>query len=339
MKPTASLVSAQAADCSLIAEWSEEIGWDVLYQQVGVGGFSARFSAALCGNLLVTNQHCNRELAIRGAPPLDTVPIILVSGAAPGVFQGQELQVSDALVMRPGTEGNLASPRDLNLVTVSVPRVALERALRIEGHSGIDSVIPTSGRLGSASKSSETRRFRHLVRRVFEEVEPGSRSLREDELEDRIVTAAAALLVSRSVSAASDSLRNRGRYVRKAQDFVEAHLERAIRLSDVAAVVGISQRTLELAFREVLGMTPVAYIRNRRLNRVRRRLLLGPDAVRSVTDAAMECGFSHLGHFSRRYKELFNELPSETFLGVGATVLAEERMGSSVASSPRGLHV
>ena len=313
MKPTASLVSAQATDCSLIAEWSEEIGWEVLYQQVGVGEFSAEFSAALCGDLLVTDQHCNRELAIRGAPPLDTVPIILVSGASPGVFQGQELQASDALVMRPGTEGNLASPRDLNLITVSIPKAALERALRIEGHAGIDSVVPTTGHLGT-NTGCDTQDFRRLVRRVFKQVGSGSQTLREDELEDRLVTAAAALLASRSVNVASDSLRNRGRYVRKAQDFIEARLERVIRLSDVAAVVGISQRTLELAFREVLGMTPVAYIRNRRLNRVRRRLLLGPDSVRSVTDAAMECGFSHLGHFSHRYKELFNELPSETFI-------------------------
>ncbi len=312
MKSTASLVSAQATDCSLIAEWSEEIGWDVLYQQVGVGGFSAQFSAALCGDVLVTNQYCNRELAIRGAPPLDTVPIILVSGDSPGVFQGQRLQTSDMLVMRPGAEGNLMSPQDLNLVTVSVPRRALERALRIEGHGSVDSVVPTSGHLGSTG--TDTQGFKRLVREVFEGAGSGSETLPASELEDRIVTAAAAVLASTSLSRAADSLRNRGRYVRKAQDFIEGRLERAIRLSDVAAVVGISQRTLELAFGEVLGMTPVAYIRNRRLNHVRRRLILGPDSVRSVTEAAMDCGFSHLGHFSRRYRELFNERPSETFL-------------------------
>ncbi len=34
--------------------------------------------------------------------------------------------------------------------------------------------------------------------------------------------------------------------------------------------------------------------------------------ARSVTDVALECGFSHLGRFSTRYRALFGESPSET---------------------------
>jgi AraC family ethanolamine operon transcriptional activator len=55
-------------------------------------------------------------------------------------------------------------------------------------------------------------------------------------------------------------------------------------------------------------MGPLTWLNTMRLNAVRRRL----KEARSVTDAATELGFWHFGHFSRDYKELFGELPSET---------------------------
>ncbi len=48
-----------------------------------------------------------------------------------------------------------------------------------------------------------------------------------------------------------------------------------------------------------------------RLNGVR-DALWGGAAGTSITETAMEWGFYHLGRFSRQYKRMFGELPTET---------------------------
>jgi AraC family ethanolamine operon transcriptional activator len=81
---------------------------------------------------------------------------------------------------------------------------------------------------------------------------------------------------------------------------------------DLCAALGVSARRLHDAFRAVLGMSPHAYLKSRRLL-LAHRALLGrmdrPDLVKSV---ALAHGFWHLGHFARDYRALFGRLPSET---------------------------
>ena len=43
-----------------------------------------------------------------------------------------------------------------------------------------------------------------------------------------------------------------------------------------------------------------------------RRMILADEAGASVTQIAMACQFASFGHFARRYREKFGELPSET---------------------------
>ena len=57
---------------------------------------------------------------------------------------------------------------------------------------------------------------------------------------------------------------------------------------------------------------PMAFVRERRLDEVRRRLLAGGREQTSVSNAALDFGFCHLGRFSADYRRAFGELPSET---------------------------
>jgi transcriptional regulator GlxA family with amidase domain len=70
--------------------------------------------------------------------------------------------------------------------------------------------------------------------------------------------------------------------------------------------------TLQYAFKEVMGMTPVAYLARLRLHRVRHALRTASQASTTVTAEALRWGFWHFGDFSRAYKDCFGELPSDT---------------------------
>jgi len=74
----------------------------------------------------------------------------------------------------------------------------------------------------------------------------------------------------------------------------------------------VSERTLENAFRQVVGLTPMNYLVRLRLHRVRQSLLAGTHGTTTVSAEAMKWGFWHFGEFSRAYKDCFGELPSDT---------------------------
>jgi len=89
-------------------------------------------------------------------------------------------------------------------------------------------------------------------------------------------------------------------------------LDEICTVPELAAAVGISQRVLELAFHETLGITPLKYLHRQRLNLVRRELInTGPDTS-TVTEVAGRWGYSELGRFAVEYKRLFCESPSTT---------------------------
>jgi AraC family transcriptional regulator, ethanolamine operon transcriptional activator len=69
---------------------------------------------------------------------------------------------------------------------------------------------------------------------------------------------------------------------------------------------------LQNAFKEVMGLTPLAYLARVRLHRVREALLEGTQGSTTVSVEALKWGFWHFGEFSRAYKNCFGELPSET---------------------------
>lgn len=83
-------------------------------------------------------------------------------------------------------------------------------------------------------------------------------------------------------------------------------------MSDLCRVAAVSERALQNAFKEVMGLTPLAYLTRVRLHRVREALLAGTHGSTTVSAEALKWGFWHFGEFSRTYKECFGELPSDT---------------------------
>jgi len=96
------------------------------------------------------------------------------------------------------------------------------------------------------------------------------------------------------------------------EEFLAAHPQRPLYLTEICAGIGVAERTLRAACEEHLGMGPIRYLTLRRMQLVR-RALLGADANKtSVTRIVTDHGFWELGRFSVAYRTLFGESPSET---------------------------
>lgn len=99
--------------------------------------------------------------------------------------------------------------------------------------------------------------------------------------------------------------------VRRAERFMVDNAETPITVSDVAAELGISVRSLQAGFHQWRSTTPMAVLRSIRLQRARDDLLRSDGEV-DVTTVALRYGFSHLGRFSAYYRASFGEAPRET---------------------------
>jgi transcriptional regulator GlxA family with amidase domain len=100
--------------------------------------------------------------------------------------------------------------------------------------------------------------------------------------------------------------------VRIAEDYAMSQYGDRLYVTDLCKVAAVSERKLEYAFKEVMGLTPVAYLTRLRLHRVRQALLAARPGSTTVSAEALNWGFWHLGEFSRAYRDCFGELPSVT---------------------------
>jgi transcriptional regulator GlxA family with amidase domain len=112
--------------------------------------------------------------------------------------------------------------------------------------------------------------------------------------------------------------------VRRALLLMEQHLADPLLIADIAVRLQLSTRQLERLFQSVLGMRPAAFYRSLRL-KYARWLLDNTD--RSVTDIALEAGFSDCAHFSRHFKALHGFSPSDGRSRESARARAAEEAG------------
>ena len=100
--------------------------------------------------------------------------------------------------------------------------------------------------------------------------------------------------------------------VARAIDVMHERFAEPLRMQDIADAVDVPERTLRDAFQRFKGASPMQLLHQVRLERAHERLSR-IDNLQSVSDIALDCGFSHLGRFSIVYREKFGESPSDTY--------------------------
>ncbi|NRF68932.1 AraC family transcriptional regulator [Aquincola sp. S2] len=98
---------------------------------------------------------------------------------------------------------------------------------------------------------------------------------------------------------------------RRARDFIHAHAAELPSIADIAEAAGVGVRALALGFEKHLGISPLRYLQQYRLDRVH-EALMAPGGEVTVTEIAVQWGFLQLGSFAARYRERFGETPSQT---------------------------
>jgi AraC-like DNA-binding protein len=106
--------------------------------------------------------------------------------------------------------------------------------------------------------------------------------------------------------------RRRVAVIARFEEFLEAHPDQPLYLTEICAALGVAERTLRACCEEHLGMGPIRFLTLRRMHLVRRALLSAEPTSSTVTRIVTDHGFWELGRFSVAYRVLFGESPSET---------------------------
>ena len=228
----------------------------------------------------------------------------------------RELSAFSGLVNNPGDDYTIHLGADCPQLIIRIERSALERQLsRMLGRS---LNRPVTFERTVDLVTDEAVRWHSALQLLCSEVVSGRSLIQQGvgagPLEELMIST----LLYIQPSNYRDGVRNpdatSGRSaVRRALEYIDQHLAEPMTMDDLARHACVSVRSIQSGFREDLGTTPIAYVRDRRLDKVRETLM---DAVPAegvtVGRSAARWGFSNAGTFAVRYRERFGETPSQT---------------------------
>ena len=96
-------------------------------------------------------------------------------------------------------------------------------------------------------------------------------------------------------------------HLRAARDHADRHFTEPLDLQQLAAVARLSKFHFQRLFTATYGLSPAGYLSQRRIERAQ-DLLRATNL--SVTEVCHAVGFSSLGSFSARFREVVGETPS-----------------------------
>ncbi|MGK8485675.1 helix-turn-helix transcriptional regulator [Nocardia asiatica] len=97
-------------------------------------------------------------------------------------------------------------------------------------------------------------------------------------------------------------------HLRRAKDVADREYADPLNLDELAAAAGVSKYHFLRAFAAVYGLTPAAYLAERRIERAQ-DLLRATNLT--VTEVCMLVGYSSLGSFSSKFRQLVGVTPSQ----------------------------
>jgi AraC family ethanolamine operon transcriptional activator len=214
-----------------------------------------------------------------------------------------------AVMVRPGDcEFELVTPPDYAIYGIVIRREALLQAAELSS-SQIDWAQLARAEVMHVDNAS----CASLIQTLAELLKADDVCTDSDLRQQVLLNALLALLDTSAVdSAVSSSFQRRQRIVAKARNLVLAQHDQAITVPQLCEQLFVSRRTLQYCFENVLGMSPMQYLRLIRLNGARRRLRESSSKTVTVQDVAADWGFWHLSQFSSDYRKLFGHSPSQS---------------------------
>jgi AraC family transcriptional regulator, ethanolamine operon transcriptional activator len=280
-------------------------GLETEYVRTGVGDGPCRVTNAGIATAKLSTGSMGFSAISRTEVPDDLVVFSLITAAPPGsVWCGVDVTVGQLNVYGPGTSFVGVNPVGLGATFLTV---SIETIERTAAELGATPAIPASVRPMVDRPSVD--RFRQAM---------GHASLHPELLDDarpttELVDAAVNMLTDIDPTLAERHRRLDSRKIVLAcLEHVESTGSHQPSMAELRRAACASESRVRQAFIELLDVPPTQYFQYRLLSRLRDDLLLADPRRESVTRIASSLGVTQLGRIAGRYRQLFDELPSDT---------------------------
>lgn len=289
--------------------------WDQHYEQLTPGRFSGDLSQAWFDDVQIFREVTNQVVFQAGCswPGAATLGVVL-DMQGEGTFCDRPLRPRSGFVFGAPGEFTLRTPECFDVVGIAVSERLVAEAARQTQDAGLERFAAAGRETLPPGPPMEA--VRGLVLGFFDAMATDPSPLAQAPAQHAFVSSllgaiAAAADPGTDAMPAAATASARSRVVEFAKAHILAQRETPLTVADLCGELGVSRRTLQYCFQEVLGVSPVQYLRAVRLNGVRRELKR-PRSSERVGDVAARWGFWHLSQFSADYRRMFGELPSET---------------------------
>lgn len=287
--------------------------WELLCQPLRAGHFEHRITAIKSEKFFVYRERYDLPLVIRGLSPDDmlVIGVPIEYDRLPTYWRTQRSK-SEMVATLPGPlDANIGSGHRQLVAMVALGHLRqtmpeesfakLEEAasshLLALPPASVSAFVQWGGALLDAIESRPN---------AFDSPNVVEVVLRE--LENLLVAISSALRPQAQIG----NLTARRLGVSRALEFLRHRPDSRVSLGELCSIARVSERTLQYAFREELGMSPTEFMRRRRLHSARQHLLTSCPGEISVSKVATDHGFYELGRFALEYRRVFGERPSES---------------------------
>lgn len=285
--------------------------WEFQMNQLTTGQFRGILDLVQVGDIFVSREYWSKKITARGGSPTG---YLLLAGPCIGEgfsWCGSRTDKFNIAYAADCTEVDFVTSDEELHWTILIPRDVIDTYL---GGDNVDCLLPDVHFLSGSSLLTRDL-FVTIINVLaiaqkddFSQLNAGTAQQLHKKL---LSTVARFLLFCTQSQIDKDNATNRFLAYQRARSYAEG-LQAPITVENLARKVGTCRRTLELGFKENIGISPQNFLRQIRLNNLHRDLIGASRKTLTVTRAAEKWGFTELGRTAGYYRELFGAAPSET---------------------------
>ncbi len=243
--------------------------------------------------------------------------LTIAQGAAFAVSKGRQIRTfsrESAHLLTPDNAVNFRTNHRADILGTNFFVDDLEEyALRLDGDTDTFH-LPRDYRVSMATSAGAG--LERYLTFIWNELNRGGGILNSNlvakELEDGLLAALVFAICETGPASNPAKLDHSDARISRAEEYLAAHLCEPISRALLAETAGVSIRSLSRGFLKRHGVGPMTFLKQRRLDAARAKLLAAEPGSTSVSETALLYGFSELSKFSASYKATFGESPSET---------------------------